>query len=106
MILSFPNRPFARAAIVFEQYMIRWPLITEKPFRHLMLHHFTGPDPGRDGHAYPWEFYALVLGGSYIDIGPDRPPEVFTRARRREWGFHAAAGRVPHDDDTDPATDS
>jgi len=109
-----------------QRYMRRW--VLEGPWGALRLHHIMLPDPDRDLHDHPFDFWSLILWGWYAErvIGlpapriysplsinakiaehPHRisacsPHGVWTLVwagpRRRKWGFVAREGWVPWDE--------
>jgi hypothetical protein len=50
-------------------YMERW--ILDFKLFSLRLHHWRFGDDPRAHHDHPWNFWVLVLWGSYVDVSPE-----------------------------------
>lgn len=48
-----------------EVYLKRWRI--ETPWFSIRLHHWFHSDDNRNMHDHPWNFYTLILKGSYLD---------------------------------------
>lgn len=51
-------------------YYLRRLRVMETPWFGVYLHEMQGPDPGRDLHDHPWEFYSIILKGGYTEVVP------------------------------------
>lgn len=49
-------------------YLRRWRF--ETPWFSIRLHHWFHSDDNRNVHDHPWNFYTLILKGSYTDESP------------------------------------
>lgn len=88
-----------------EVYLRRW-YVVATPWFSVLLHKICTPDKDRDLHDHPWSFWSLVLWGGYEEVLGERAHRIYmldrsptwtlvlTGRRRREWGFHTAAGWV------------
>lgn len=101
----------------------RWRII-QTPWFGLYLHCHFKPDPARDLHDHPWDFWTLILKGDYSErranglryvwrarslhhMPAERPHSIhalsrvptwtllFVGRRRRDWGFYTDDGWVP-----------
>ena len=69
-------------------YLRRWRLFgynAKLPYlfgRGVMIHRIVRPDADRDPHNHPWDFWSLVLKGSYIE---DIYHGVYTHRGRLEF---------------------
>ncbi len=50
-------------------YMERW--VLDLKFRTIRLHHWFRGDDERHFHDHPWNFWVIVLKGSYYDVTPN-----------------------------------
>lgn len=81
--------------------------IIQTPLFGIMLHRIYRPDRQRDLHDHPWNFFSLVLRGSYVEAVPcdgcalygcsqkESEPAVPHNAlkRRRWWNYKKAEDR-------------
>lgn len=62
-------------------YLRRW-MILKTPWWSLYIHQIFRSDSDRDCHDHPWDFWSLILWGSYREynlqtIAPEHPGEPF-----------------------------
>lgn len=80
-----------------EVYLKRWRL--ETPWFSIRLHHWFHSDDNRNTHDHPWNFYTLILKGSYLDESPSGTQKVsaghiyYRSAEHAHW-VHLNKGRV------------
>lgn len=50
--------------------------ILQTPWFSIYLHWINEPDADRDPHDHPWNFWSLILRGSYIERVHDNPDDI------------------------------
>ena len=67
-----------------EQYLVRWRII-QTPLFGVFLHDLNAPDAAGDPHDHPWNFWSIILRGSYVECYYPHPEVSLDYKRYRYW---------------------
>lgn len=74
-----------------DPYLKRWYVIPRNKWFNIYLHKFCRDDEDRALHDHPWDFWSLMLWGSYTEITgethfEDGPIQIQQQCRERSMG--------------------